>query len=258
MSPVGKRRAVAVIGTLAVCATGLAAGDAPASAQSVGGAGAATAAHTSAIEQAGAARLAAVPSQGKASPGVVHPDTTVSLAEDSELNRMGGAGGAEAKFNDGVTCPVSGLYEAVGVTAASGRPAVPVSATLLDRLQRALRWDGSLPESVAPSDQAVGQILSRSAAGGTDATLTTWPRSERRCLSEGAAAGRPRRRPRGRPRPPRPPLCPPPRPPRRRRGPRLVGAHPPTVLDLYADIRTARIARLGCVPSWLTPAVSSG
>ncbi|MFC1437350.1 hypothetical protein ABUW04_03680 [Streptacidiphilus sp. N1-10] len=105
MVQAGKRRAVAVIGTLALLGPGLAAlSAAPAFAQSSGAAGSAKVASADPVAQAAAARLAAVSAQsaGAARPALVHPDTTVSLAEDSKLNCLGVAGGAEAKFNDGV------------------------------------------------------------------------------------------------------------------------------------------------------------
>ncbi|WP_042378322.1 hypothetical protein [Streptacidiphilus melanogenes] len=100
MAQAGKRKAAAVLGTLALLGPGLAALSAtPAFAQ----AGPVKAAAAGSIQQAAAARLAAVGAHAQGvHPDLMHPDTTVSLAEDSKLNCLGVAGGAEAKFNDGV------------------------------------------------------------------------------------------------------------------------------------------------------------
>ncbi|MFC1437351.1 hypothetical protein ABUW04_03685 [Streptacidiphilus sp. N1-10] len=287
-----------------------------------------------------------------------------------------------------LTCPVSALYQAVGVDAAAGHAAAPVPAALTDCTQRALRWDGSLPESVAPSpvsagfgiaalrsaplsatdrqlvdqelalvdlgglagdprtelvaaladapdritpalvrafesrltpssaqdltllaaasdvlggcdaksrtvlgswlaglgqaksqqtsdplwsmfavhdakacfpagdpvlaraqrwsDRAVAQVLAHpaSAGSGSDTALLSWLRSEQHCLSDDSPAT--------------PPVtaaatAAPAAPAAAQSWATLVGSHPPTVLDLYARIRTAQTAAQGCVPSWLSP-----
>jgi hypothetical protein len=99
-----KFRGSAALGVFAVMGAALTVtGAAPASAQTAAPAASSGVAPATSIEQAAAARLSAAAGHSANGPAVaMHPDTTVSLAGDSKLNCLGVAGGAEAKFNDGV------------------------------------------------------------------------------------------------------------------------------------------------------------